>query len=219
MTRRIPRRPWSRRRRQRKLRWRWAARPERYQWLQEALRWYRPKWWRSTKRSNLMGEGIASQLVTACRKKDPLCTLAQVAEVVRSHHADIRGADNAIAWILGQVPRFFEGGYQRPGDHGARPWTARSGFSADCKSESIRARRKTPWISSEKMATVFSTRRRWPLAADWTASAAHMQLLHLGIETSGPATDQTGNPSTRHSSPGSTETGRRLGRNGWRLLG
>ena len=59
---------------------------------------------------------FASQLMTACREKDPSCTPTQVAEVVWSHYADIRGADNAIAWILGQVPRFFVGGYQRPGD-------------------------------------------------------------------------------------------------------
>ena len=61
-------------------------------------------------------QGFASQLVTACREKDPSCTPTQVAEVVRSHHADIRGAGDVFAWILGQVPRFFEGGYQRPGD-------------------------------------------------------------------------------------------------------
>ena len=61
-------------------------------------------------------QDFASQLMTACREKDPSCTPTQVAEVVRSHYADIRGADNAIAWILGQVPRFFEGGYQRPGE-------------------------------------------------------------------------------------------------------
>ena len=61
-------------------------------------------------------QDFASGLVTACRKGDPLCSPTQVAEVVRSHHADIRDADNAIAWILGQVPRFFEGGYQRPGE-------------------------------------------------------------------------------------------------------
>ena len=62
------------------------------------------------------GQDFASQLVMACRKKDSLCMPTQVAEVVRSHYADIRGADNAIAWILGQVPRFFEGGFQRPGE-------------------------------------------------------------------------------------------------------
>ena len=31
-------------------------------------------------------QDFASQLVTACREKDPSCTLTQVAEVVRSHY-------------------------------------------------------------------------------------------------------------------------------------
>ena len=118
MTHRIPRRPWSRRRRQRKLRWRWAARMARYQWLSVSPPLVSAEVVELYKEVQPYGgsQDFASQLVTACREKDPSCTPTQVLEVVRSHPADIRGADNAIAWIYWQVPRFFEAGYQRPGD-------------------------------------------------------------------------------------------------------
>lgn len=58
----------------------------------------------------------AWRLLANCRKKDPHCTPAQIAEVLQASHAQIVGRDHPLLWTVILVPRFFEGGYQPCGD-------------------------------------------------------------------------------------------------------
>jgi hypothetical protein len=59
---------------------------------------------------------IAARLLAACRKQDPGCTPAQITEVLQSRHTETLQADHPSSWISLYVPRFFQGGYQPPGD-------------------------------------------------------------------------------------------------------
>jgi len=58
----------------------------------------------------------AAPLLAACRQKDPHCMPWQIAEVLRSRHRETVNHRNPEMWVKLYVPKFFEGGYQPPGD-------------------------------------------------------------------------------------------------------